>query len=88
MSVHFWHRTCVHCGQGRLYILRRSDSGALYLHCEECEMGWNHPEQAHSLAAGFLTLSLKFDSTEPTLAEIEAAGWARHVIGKADAQRT
>jgi hypothetical protein len=77
----YWAADCAFCNQGRLFIFRRSDLGTLYLHCEECEYGWDRLEEVADVAAGFLTVSVDFESTEPTLAEIQAFGWGHAVRG-------
>ncbi len=33
--MRYWYRTCPVCTEGRLFV-RKTESGALYLLCEEC----------------------------------------------------
>lgn len=86
MSTYHWYKTCPHCdNQGRLLIQRNVDECALYLHCEECEWGWKRPEDATDVAKGFLTLLVDFESENPTLEEIETAGWGGYITGSFEA---
>jgi hypothetical protein len=56
----------------------------LYLHCEECEVGWRDPATASDPSAGFLTLDEEFETAFPTLTEIRERGWERYVKGTFD----
>jgi len=59
--------------------------GRLYLHCEECEMGWLQPQESHDPSKGFLTLNEIFESEIPSYDRILKFGWsgyAKHVIEK------
>lgn len=72
---------CPRCGQGRLAIQQRTDSGALYLHCGECAMGWRHPEAVRAGVPGFLMLLEEFESCDPTRELIRARGWEAFIAG-------
>ncbi|HZZ77441.1 MAG TPA: hypothetical protein VFE62_02920 [Gemmataceae bacterium] len=80
---HYWYTTCPNCNyQGRLMIMKNLSSGKLYLHCEECESGWNDPLRVGDLTARFLTLNEEFDAEVAAWEEIEKTHWqayASHV---------
>lgn len=81
MSKFYWCTNCPSCRQGRLIIQLRVGEGSLYLHCEECERGWNHPSEASDSEKGFLTLLEDFESDNPTWEQIQAAGWDAFIAG-------
>lgn len=56
-------------------------TASLYLHCEECEMGYRDPEAAGT-GTGFLTLDEDFDAEPASLQEIEEATWDRFYVEK------
>ena len=53
----------------------------VYVHCEECEWGWLHPEGLGDVAQGFLTLLSDYETTDPTREEIERSEWRGHIAG-------
>jgi hypothetical protein len=62
--------------------MSRDDTNArLYLHCEECEMGWLHPNEVENCASGFLTLIEDFDAHTASMEEITHANWESFVSG-------
>jgi uncharacterized protein (DUF983 family) len=74
MKTLFWYKTCPFCGQGRLFVYKNIDSNKLYLHCEECETGYNDPERLdkdHS----FLTLLEDFNAIEASQEDILQSDW-------------
>ena len=72
----FWYVNCRVCGQGRLFVHLRSDTGSLILECEECYAAWNTPEQAAADEGGFLAIEIP--TVCATAGQIEAAGWTRY----------
>ena len=53
-------------------------NGRLYLHCEECEMGWLDPAQIKDVAKGFLTLHADFESRNSTRDTLTLFGWEKY----------
>ena len=83
MSKSYWYKQCPRCRQGRLFIIEDVTHHRLYLHCEECEMGYKRPEDADIPGGGFLTLDEDFKTTVANLARIVALGWeaiAQHCL--------
>lgn len=81
MATYYWYRTCPAChGGGRLLITEDVTNARLYLHCEECEMGWLSPEECHDPQKAFLTLDADFETTMPELARIKELGWSSYAI--------
>jgi hypothetical protein len=75
----YWFRTCPNClGQGRLIITEDVTNRRLYLHCEECEIGWLDPETVNDRAKGFLTLVEEFETVNPSLERIRLLGWEKY----------
>ncbi len=75
----YWYDTCPGCGQGRLFIMTRRDTGQLYLHCEECELGCAQPPNLADPASTFLAIDVLSDPATKEI--IDQAGWtpyARH----------
>jgi hypothetical protein len=75
----YWFVGCPFCQQGRLFILRNVSANKLYFHCEECERGYDNPS-ALTVANSFLTLTEKFEGELPSLAQIQAYGWAAYAL--------
>ena len=44
MRTLYWSSTCANCNQGRLLFQNDITNARVYVHCEECEWGWLHPE--------------------------------------------
>lgn len=72
------YKVCSRCRQTALFIMRRQDSGMLYLHCEECEWAWDYPDDVESIAKGFL--GLEVDGEYATQGEVDDAGWVKYGI--------
>ena len=72
---------CQFCGQGRLFPYREDDSGEVYLHCEECEWGWRHPERL-TAEDGFLTLDVPGDAQPASRDEVLSSQWKDMLIAK------
>lgn len=72
----FWYINCPVCGQGRLFVQKRSGTGSLLLECEECSVAWNEPEQAAARQGGFSGIDIVGE--DATAADIKAAGWSRY----------
>jgi hypothetical protein len=87
MSTCFWYKDCPTCDLGRLFIVEDLSRHRLYLHCEECEMGFEDPL---NLSAGFLTLELVHDCSLAERQTIDKYGWlnfALHEIDSAEAPK-
>lgn len=81
MSKYFWYKTCPSCnGQGRLIITSDITNDRLYLHCEECEMGWINPKDVDDVKKGFLTLDEDFETENPTYEKILQYGWQEYAV--------
>ena len=72
--VRYWYKVCPRCHQDALYVMKRADTGRLYLHCEECEEAWNHPEDVSRPGKSFLGLDI--DGSYASVEEIEESGWS------------
>lgn len=79
MAKLFWFTTCRLCEQGRLFIYWNCVRETPYLHCEECEWGWNDPSKL-APADGFLTVEEEDEARAPTQAELEKAGWVKFAL--------
>ncbi|MGJ7562742.1 hypothetical protein ACSFBM_02670 [Variovorax sp. GB1R11] len=73
--------TCANCRQGRLLFQNDTTNERVYVHCEECEWGWLHPEGLGDVAQGFLTLLSDFESTDATLEDVQRSEWRDHIAG-------
>ena len=40
MKTSYWTRMCENCGHGRLVLQHDITNHRIYVHCEDCEMGW------------------------------------------------
>jgi|tagenome__1003787_1003787.scaffolds.fasta_scaffold20752703_1 hypothetical protein len=81
MIRYHWYRKCPICeGQGRLLILKDKTRNRMYLHCDECEWGWQDPEKVDDRAAAFLTLDEDFETEIPTLEQIQRYGWGQYAL--------
>lgn len=78
-----WYTTCRFCQQGRLYLFKNLTTQQLYLHCEECERGFENPERLE-VADSFLTLTREYEATAATWDDIRAAGWEGYAIHQGD----
>ncbi len=73
MEKYFWYKTCPVCdGQGRLFIMEDISRKRLYLHCEECELGFPDPSQ---LESNFLTLGEDYKYKFADFQTIKKYGW-------------
>jgi hypothetical protein len=82
-----WYKECPRCslgGGGRLFIYEDATNRRLYLHCDECEWGWLHPEQVAAPDAGFLTLNETSDAHPATPEAIERFGWSHYALHSAE----
>lgn len=80
MTRYYLTAPCPLCGQDRLHVMRRV-TGALFLHCPECEWQLDGPE---STSAGFSALDDETPARAATEVEIREAGWWEHVGAHAD----
>jgi len=71
--IRFWFKTCPRCKQGRLFIEKRKNDGQLFLHCEECELGWRVPSEVGAMDKSFLAIGT--DSEYASKEDIETADW-------------
>jgi hypothetical protein len=71
-------RICSHCGQGRLFVFKNTSAEQLYLHCAECEYGWDDAERWHDQGSGFLTLTEEFEAVPASWVDIEDQCWQRY----------
>lgn len=69
MKELFWYKTCPFCNQGRLFLYKNLDKNSLYLHCEECERGYNNLNKVEK-DNSFLTLTEDFEAIEATTEDI------------------
>jgi hypothetical protein len=78
----WWFDVCTVCGgEGRLLLMEDTTDQRLYLHCEECEHGFWHPDDVPDPDKAFLTLTEEFDAEPATRERIDELGWsayARH----------
>ena len=74
---------CRRCKQDALFVMRRRDTGELYLHCEECEWAWSSPTDTDNVTKGFL--GLEIDGTYASKEEIEKAGWSAYSLKRGEA---
>lgn len=79
MTKYYWYKICPACQQGRLVITKNTSQDKLYLHCDECEMGWPTPGDADANINGFLTLLEEYDAEAPSIDEIESCDWLTFV---------
>jgi len=76
--MRFWFKNCPRCRQGRLFIMRLGDTGALYLHCEECEWAWDDPTQTDDPDRG--KLGIDIDGDYASKRRIEEMGWRAYAV--------
>ena len=77
------------CEQGRLFIIEDLSRHRLYLHCEECELGFIDPSNIKS-GESFLTLDFDYDcrfADHETIERYEWQKFALHRLSMADAPR-
>lgn len=72
----YWYKLCPACRQGRLFVYRDTTNKRLYLHCEECETGFESPSHADNAGPGFSTLTEDFHAVEASMSDIHEMGWA------------
>ena len=82
MSSCFWYKTCTTCEEGRLFIVEDLSRQALYLHCEECESGFNDPL---NLRDGFLTLEFDYPCAFADKQTIEKYNWQAFALHEVEA---
>jgi hypothetical protein len=75
----FWYTQCPFCQQGRLYLWKNVTADRLYLHCEECERGFAHPDRL-TAPDSFLTLTQDFEGAAARWEDICAAGWQAYAL--------
>lgn len=81
MSTCFWYKTCTSCDEGRLFIVEDLSRQRLYLHCEECESGFNDPL---TLRDSFLTLDLDYECSFADRQTIERYNWQAFALHELD----
>ena len=70
----FWYKQCPFCNQGRLFVFKNLDTNKLYLHCEECERGYNNPNQI-AAENSFLTLHEDFKAIAASDNDLKEHDW-------------
>jgi hypothetical protein len=70
-----WYKTCPFCHQGRLFVFKNYSKNKLYLHCEECERGYDDPDQLN-VENSFLTLSQDFETVEASEDDLRKYNWS------------
>ncbi|UNK36925.1 hypothetical protein MNR02_10550 [Shinella sp. H4-D48] len=70
---------CPACRNGRLFLFRKTDTGDVYGHYEECEQGFRSPDEIDA-KSGFLTLLNPSDAQWATAADIGRSVWANYEI--------
>ncbi|GKX52731.1 hypothetical protein [Budvicia aquatica] len=78
----YWYKNCPNCNQGRLFVFDDITNKRLYLHCEECEMGWISPDDVDRNINKFLTLLEDFEAVEATYNQIRNYGWNKYKFNK------
>ncbi|CAM4109286.1 hypothetical protein [Serratia silvae] len=78
----FFYKECPACHQGRLFIFKDTTNNRLYLHCEECEMGWLTPDDADKNVNNFLTLLADFEAVEATDDDLIRFKWNNYHFNK------
>lgn len=79
--MRFWFKSCPRCHQGRLFVMQMGETGALFLHCEECEWAWDNPTQVDDPGQGRLGIDL--DGEYASERQIEMMAWqayAAHTV--------
>jgi len=79
MSTCFWYKECKVCEQGRLFIVEDLSRHRLYLHCEECEIGFIEPCHMKS-GETFLTLDLDYDCRYADQETIDRYDWQKFAL--------
>ena len=80
MTLYCSQRICPLCGRGRLFVFKNTSTEQLYLHCQECEHGWDDAEQWYDRASAFPTLSAPFEAIPASWFDIEDQGWQRYAL--------
>jgi hypothetical protein len=80
----YWYRICPRCKQGGLVITEDITHNRLYLHCNECEIGFIHPEESDDVSKGFETYKEDFDTRIPSLDRIREFGWSAYAKHRLD----
>ena len=81
MSSCFWYKSCETCDEGRLFIVEDLSRRRLYLHCEECEQGFDDPL---NLNAGFDTLDLEYSCALADRQTVQNYGWQAFALHELD----
>ncbi|MDQ1815690.1 hypothetical protein RBA41_20550 [Massilia sp. CCM 9210] len=73
----YWYKVCPRCdGQGRLVICKRSDNGALFFHCDECEAAWNTAAEIGDPDKVFMGVDIP--ATRAGMDDIARHGWTQY----------
>ena len=78
MKLYCSHRICSCCGKGRLFVYKNTVVDCLYLHCQECEYGWDNAEQWYDRDSAFLTRTEDFEAVPASWYDIEDQLWQRY----------
>lgn len=81
--MRYWYRLCPVCGEGRLFVRKADDGGALYLLCEECFCAFSTPADATCPEKALEGMETKgvFASAE----DIERGGWSSFTMSEGPA---
>jgi len=74
MNTRYWYKECPVCLQGRLFLAKDVTHDKIYLHCEECECGWD--SAGISIEDSYLTIVMNYEMNPyPSINEIDNLGW-------------
>ena len=83
MSVCYWNTDCPVCAEGRLFIVENLSRGLLYLHCEECEAGFEDPQNLKT-GVSYLTLELDYECRFADPQTINKHNWQSFALHELD----
>lgn len=86
----YWYKTCTTCDEGQLYIVEDLSRRRLYLHCDECESGFEDPLDLKNPDKCFLTLDFDYPCCFADWETIKAHDWqqfAKHSLPVEQAPR-
>jgi predicted RNA-binding Zn-ribbon protein involved in translation (DUF1610 family) len=70
------YTVCPNCKQDTIIACARDSDNKLFLHCEECEWGWNTPAEVDAGASGFLALDI--EAHYASRQALVAADWLKY----------
>ncbi len=69
---------CPICDQGWIAILKEIPTGKLVCGCDECESGWDTPDNINRSNSTWCVYNK--ECCEPSVEEIENNGWSKYVL--------